>query len=278
VIKNHKNGLGYAKISKKLDIPKSSVQYIVNKYIKTGSIFTSPRKGRPKLCNSRTERVILKTVKANRRVTASEIKDDLQLYHNITVNAQTVRNVIKSSGLNGRIARKKPYISPKNKAVRLKYAMETQLLSDDLWKRVIFTDESSFSMNGTRSKQYVWRKPGEEMLPECTVPTFKHGTGKVMVWGAISYNGFFRLHFVTENVNSRNYLTLMKKFFNDYDHNEDIIFMQDNAPPHKAATVMRFFEEKGISLLHHPPQSPDLNPIEHVWDYMSKKLVKDPPK
>ena len=51
-----------------------------------------------------------------------------------------------------------------------------------------------------------------------------------------------------------------------------LIFMQDNAPIHKAKKVMEWFNENGIEVIDWPPYSPDLNPIEHVW-YVIKKLV-----
>ena len=51
-----------------------------------------------------------------------------------------------------------------------------------------------------------------------------------------------------------------------------LIFMQNNAPIHKAKKVMEWFNENGIEVIDWPPYSPDLYPIEHVW-YMLKKLV-----
>jgi transposase len=47
--------------------------------------------------------------------------------------------------------------------------------------------------------------------------------------------------------------------------NNDLIFMQDNAPIHTAKKVKKWFEERGINVTDWPPYSPDLNPIEHAW-------------
>ena len=41
------------------------------------------------------------------------------------------------------------------------------------------------------------------------------------------------------------------------------IFVQDNAPSHKAKSVLNFLKEKKVQLLDWPAQSPDLNPIEN---------------
>jgi len=53
---------------------------------------------------------------------------------------------------------------------------------------------------------------------------------------------------------------------------EDILFQQDNAPVHKAYSVMDWFERNCIELVEHPPYSTDLNPIEHVWVELKKRL------
>ena len=53
-----------------------------------------------------------------------------------------------------------------------------------------------------------------------------------------------------------------------------LIFMQDNAPIHTEAIIKRFFEEQGIEVSDWPLYSLDLNPIEHVWWALKKKVVE----
>ena len=53
-------------------------------------------------------------------------------------------------------------------------------------------------------------------------------------------------------------------------------FQQDNASCHTSKRTKNWFTSHGIPLLYHPPNSPDLSPIEPVW-YEMKKLVHDHP-
>ena len=52
----------------------------------------------------------------------------------------------------------------------------------------------------------------------------------------------------------------------------DLVVMQDNAPSHSAARTKRELSERNIVPLEWPPFSPDLNPIEHVWNMMKNYI------
>ncbi len=54
----------------------------------------------------------------------------------------------------------------------------------------------------------------------------------------------------------------------------DDYFQQDNAPCHKAQIISDWFVEydNEFTLLKWPPQSPDLNPIKHLWDVVEQEI------
>jgi transposase len=54
--------------------------------------------------------------------------------------------------------------------------------------------------------------------------------------------------------------------------------MDDNVRPHLARIVVRYLEQVGIRLLPWPVNSPDLNPIEHVWHFLGKRVRRRQPR
>ncbi|GBM97580.1 hypothetical protein AVEN_249283-1 [Araneus ventricosus] len=58
----------------------------------------------------------------------------------------------------------------------------------------------------------------------------------------------------------------------------EFILMDDNARPHRALLVDEFLESEDIRRMEWPARSPDLNPIEHVWDALGRAIAtRNPP-
>ena len=97
--------------------------------------------------------------------------------------------------------------------------------------------------------------------------------GSVMVWGMISGDGVGPLVWLQGKVNAGVYKQLVKDHVLHVLRNstkQPSIFMQDNAPCHKAMVVMNFLKAENVTVMDWAPQNPDLNPIENVWKTLGK--------
>ncbi|GFT16090.1 putative transposase like protein [Trichonephila clavipes] len=86
--------------------------------------------------------------------------------------------------------------------------------------------------------QFVRRRDGEKFHSDCVARTVKHTT-KIMIWSVISGKGTGRLNVV------------------------------------KARSIKAFLAEQNIPLLDWPGNSPDMNPIENIWELMKREVAKD---
>ena len=99
-----------------------------------------------------------------------------------------------------------------------------------------------------------------------------------MVWGAISWRGLGPLVTLHGKVKAAHYVDILgdqvHPFVQTSFPGECPLYQDDNAPIHTAKIVQEWFaEHEGeVGHLDWPPQSPDLNIIEHLWGYLESKL------
>jgi hypothetical protein len=56
------------------------------------------------------------------------------------------------------------------------------------------------------------------------------------------------------------------------------MFMDDKARPHRARIVQHFLQQEAVQTIPWSAMSADMNPIEHVWDFIGRKINVYPPR
>lgn len=59
---------------------------------------------------------------------------------------------------------------------------------------------------------------------------------------------------------------------------EELTVMQDGARAHTAKSTLEFVDEHDVTILQNPANSPELNPIEKVWNWMKVEKNKQNPQ
>ncbi len=256
-------------------VSKSSVQRIASQTgNKPGGVG-----GRPKKLNDRIVTSSIIQLTSGKVKTAESLAKALSHDHGINVHRTTLSRALHRAGMGATEKKKKPALSAKNVKERLSFAKSHNDWTVEDWKTVIFSDETKINRFNSDGRTWTWVREGESLQPRNVYQTTKHGGGGLMLWGCITSKGVGYLCEIEGTMDQHLYKQILEgELQNTIDYYEldpgTLIFQHDNDPKHTAKSVKEWLNEQEFKVLTWPPQSPDLNPIEHAWAYLKQQLNK----
>ena len=236
------------------------------------------RSGRPRCTDDDTDTDIAGAAMVEKFTTPRSLKRK----YGFEPSTRTIDRRLQEAGLFGRVARHKKKFSASEIKNRLSFAEGYKNWTKEQWEHVLFSDEKKFKGEGFMGQVWVRRPKGEALNPEYCVDRLPHPV-KINVWGCFCYRGLGHLYIFSDNLKAKLLRTILGQnliqsahMHYEQDPPELWWLLQDNDPKHESVLVRSWLHNHGIHVLDFPPYSPDLNPIEHLWKDMARRVEARP--
>ena len=184
-----------------------------------------------------------------------------------------MRNRLHSAGLRAPWPYLGVPLSQRHRQARLAWTRQHRRWPNQQWATVLFTDESWFLLDMLDRRRRIWRRRGERYANCTIVEHDQYGGGSLMVWGSISVRSCTELLVLNGTLTGQRYINeVLQPVVLPFVQQHHVVLQDDNARPHRARIVQQFLQQNNVDHLDWPARSPDLSPIEHVWDILGQRV------
>ena len=249
-------------------------------------------KGRPKLMSQRDQNAIKRNISKLRISHGTFTSKDLQQAAGLTEKMSnfTFRRGLHKMGYKWRNTRRKGRLLPSDLKLRLNYCRKMKrqnLAGNNLWTEgiALYIDGVGFEYKqnpheharalGSRE----WRMVNEGLNINCTAKGMKEGKTCVKFMVGMSYGkGVVTCIPLTQRMCGQYYTDLIKSHFREalrLSGKTCNRILQDGDPSQNSKLARNELNRQHISLFSIPPRSPDLNPIENLFNQVRRTIKED---
>lgn len=270
-------GLSYRAIAARVGREASTVVRVWRQWQEEGTTSRRPGSGARRQTTAREDRLLVRMALADRTATSRVLAQQWGAVTRHPLSASAIRHRLLQEGLAARHPLLRLPLTPAHRRRRLEWCQERRNW-DQEWNHIVFSDESRFNLMSHDGRVFIRRRQGERHQAACIVLRHTAPQRGVMVWGAISYDARSRLLHIRGTLTGQRYRTeiVEAEVVPFLRRLPGATFQQDNARPHVAQNVLESLATHAIPVLPWPARSPDLSPIEHVWDMIGRRLTRLP--
>ncbi|GFX41364.1 transposable element Tcb2 transposase [Trichonephila clavipes] len=150
--------------------------------------------GHPRGTTPADDRYIVLQARRNRRQTAGEIARHTTQATGRPISRFTEARRLHGGGLFARRPVRCVPLTLPHRRRRSLWCREHRNWRDNEWGRVLFTDESRFSLSSDSHRILIWRERGSRNHPSNIIERDRYGGRGVLVWGGIMLGSRTDLH------------------------------------------------------------------------------------
>ncbi len=200
-------GMSTRAVARELNVHFSTISLLQRRFREFGSTSNRPLKRRPHVTTPAQDLHIQHLHLQDHLRPATRTAAATIGLHNQRISAQTVRNRLREAHLHARRPHRGLDLTAVRRRNRLEWSNAHIRLRLALWRGVLFTDESRFSLYRADGRRRVWRRVDERFADVNVVDRVAHGGSGVMVWAGVCYGQRTQVHFIDGILNAQRYVT-----------------------------------------------------------------------